>query len=129
MEETLTEPTLSFFYVVQPSTVVTKSGAVEALAFSVNGHGHIRDVFFSHTLPDHKFVVTDADYTDQGHKWFLAQYTTIFNNPNQYEVFALDLKANTLSKVDHKQFLELQSNWWGKGMGDFRFAVALKTSE
>ena len=120
---------IDFLYAYSSAPIFGKPHSVEALAyrFSEYTRGQIRDVFFDYLLPNSGFVVTDSQYTDDGHRWFQAEYVHAFNNG--YKVYAIDLGVDMHARlINVDEFWALQDKYWGQDdeHQKYRFAIESK---
>lgn len=125
---------VDYLYAYQQLKVSNHPRAAEALAYLFNPdvRGLTREVFFDFLLPDRKFVVTDSMYTEDGKRWFEAQYMLALSHPEAYTVYAVDLKSNSLKSIFSKEeFHQLQPKFWGRSVTHqkLRFAIEVKPKE
>jgi hypothetical protein len=109
--------------------------AAESLAFTFSkgfgNRGVLVNIFFDHLLQERKFVLTDAEYTSDGERYWNIQYARAISSPEQYGVVSVDTELGTWSILDRPTLKLLKDKYWGDSdtFKRWRFGVYLKSEE
>jgi hypothetical protein len=104
----------------------------ESLAFrweeDFTSSGLLRPIFYDILLPKKKVVVTDAEYTSDGKKWWKSQYNEALRNPHKYGLLLVE--GSDAKEISPENFHARQSDYWGDSdvFSKFRFGIFLRSS-
>lgn len=129
---TLLKGRVNFVYSHDPLVLNGSVHAAESLAFrwepDLESSGILRPIFYDILLPSKHVVITDAEYSDDGKKWWKAQYNEAARNLTKYGLLLAE--GANVREIGVEEFKSTQAGYWGDSeeFSRYRFGIFLRSS-
>jgi hypothetical protein len=114
---------------------VRRRFVAESLAFRYldddASYGALSPIFHNHVIHSAKIILSDAEYSEDGKRWWKANIAQITDDPARFGILLVDTHTSSWWLLSNAEYKKYSPSYWGNQaiFQRYRFGIYLKENE